>query len=474
MQSRSGNELIAMSAREVVGRLNAGEITHAQVLDALEARVAAVDGPINALPTLCFDRARAHAAEIAARPVPERGLLGGLPVPIKDLEAVAGVRSTEGSPIYADRVPEASDFIVERLEAQGGVVYAKSNTPEFGAGASTFNEVFGRTRNPWNLGRSVAGSSGGAAAALVSGQAWLAQGSDMGGSLRNPASFCGVVGLRPAPGRVPKGPDADPFGTLSVLGPMARNVGDLGLFLDALSGPDRRDPKAQPDNGGFRARAEAPRLPRRVAFSRDLGITPVDPEVAAICEAAARRLEALGVPVDEAHPDFTGAHEAFQTLRAIAFVTGHAHEYEQHRDKLKPDVIWNIEKGLKISGEEVARANRIRSRLVANLAAFFDTYDLLLAPTTIVPPYPVENRTVEECAGVRFETYIDWLAIVYAVTLTSAPALSLPCGFTWDGLPVGLQMVGPLRGEAPLLSYAAALEAELALDLGPIDPREGS
>jgi len=468
------HELISMTAREVVAKLNAGEVTHAEVLDALEARVAAVDGPINALPTLCFDRARAHAAEIAARPVAERGILGGLPVPIKDLEEVAGVRTTFGSPIYADFVPEASAYAVERIEAQGGVIYAKSNTPEFGAGASTFNEVFGRTHNPWNLSRSVAGSSGGAGAALASGQAWLAQGSDMGGSLRNPASFCGVVGLRPAPGRVARGPGADPFSTLSVLGPMARNVGDVGLFLDAMAGPDRRDPRAQPDNSGFRARAEAPRVPRRVAFSRDLGVTPVDPEVAAICEAAARRLEAMGAVVEEAHPDFSGAHEAFQTLRAIAFVTGHVHEYEAQREKLKPDVIWNIEKGFKITGDQVARANIIRGRLVANLAAFFETYDLLLCPATIVPPFPVESRTLTECAGVKFETYIDWLAIVFAVTLTSAPALSLPCGFTASGLPVGLQMVGPLRSEGPLLSFAAALESELALDLGPIDPREGS
>ena len=328
-----------------------------------------------------------------------------------------------------------------------------------------------RTRNPGGLGGGGAGSAGGPAAGLASGQAWLAQGSDMGGSLRTPASFCGVVGLRPAPGRVPKGPGAEPFGTLSVNGPMARNVGDLGLLLDAMAGPDRRDPRAQPGNGGFRARAEAPIVPRRVAFSRNLGITPVDPEVAEICAAAARRFEALGAVVEEAHPDLDGAHEAFQTLRAISFATGHAHEYAEHRDQLKPDVIWNIEKGLAVSGEEVARAERLRARLVANLAAFFDTYDLLLTPATIVPPFPVGDRTVTECDGQVFGTYIDWLAIAFAVTLTSAPALSLPCGFTADGLPVGLQMVGPLRSEGPLLSFAAALEAELGLDLGPIDPR---
>jgi amidase len=465
-------DLIRMTARELLAQLNAGDITHTDVLDALEARVKAVDGEVNALPTLCFERARGHAARIAALPVSKRGILGGLPVPIKDLENVAGVRSTKGSTIYSNHVPTASAWLVERIESEGGVVYAKSNTPEFGAGASTFNEVFGRTHNPWNLSCSVAGSSGGAAAALASGQAWVAHGSDTGGSLRNPASFCGVVGLRPAPGRVPKGPGAEPFATLSVSGPMARNVGDLGLLLDAMAGPDNRDPRAQPaPEISFRRQAEMPKVPRRVGFSRNFGITPVDPEIADICEAAARRFEAMGAVVEEAHPDFSGAHEAFQTLRAVSFATGMAVEYAEHRDQLKPDVIWNIEKAFKITGAEVARANRLRAEIVSNTTAFFDTYDLLLTPATIVPPFPVGDRTVMTCDGQAFESYIDWLAIAYAVTLTSAPALSLPCGFTRDGLPVGLQMIGPFRSEGPLLSYAAALEAELGLDLGPIDPR---
>ena len=465
------HEILTMTARDVVAKLNAGEITHAEVLDVLEARVAEVDGQVNALPTLCFERARARAAQIASRPAAERGVLGGLPIPIKDLEMVEGVRSTNGSLIYEHHVPEVSDYIVEQIEGHGGVVYAKSNTPEFGAGASTFNEVFGRTHNPWNLSRSVAGSSGGAGAALVSGQAWVAQGSDMGGSLRNPASFCGVVGLRPSVGRVPKGPGVSAFSPLSVNGPMARNVGDLGLALDGMAGAHPRDPKGLPGCGSFRAAAEAPAVPKRVGFTRDFGITPVDPEVAAICEAAARRFEAMGAVVEEAHPDFAGAHEAFQTLRAVDFASAHAGHIAHHRDKLKPDVIWNIEKGQQITGLEVARANGIVSGMVENLARFFETYDLLLAPTTIVQPFPVEDRTVTACAGHEFETYIDWLAIVFGVTLTSTPALSLPCGFTQDGLPVGLQMIGPLRGEAQILPFAAALEADLALDLGPIDPR---
>jgi len=398
-----------------------------------------------------------------------------MPVAIKDLAEVAGVRTTHGSPIYADNVPDRSDHIVERIEANGGIVYAKSNTPEFGAGASTFNEVFGRTRNPWNLSRSVAGSSGGSAAALVSGQAWLAHGSDMGGSLRNPASFCGCVGLRPSAGRVPCGPSANEFDVLGQQGPMARNVGDVGMFLDAMAGADRREPFAQPNPEiSFRTLAESPTVPLRIAWSPDFGgLTPVDREVRRVTEAAARRFEAMGATVEEAAPDYSGAHEAFQTLRGIAFATGHDDHYRNHRDLLKPDVIWNIERGHAVTGAEMVAANLIRNRMIASHAEFFATYDLLLAPATIVPPYAVEDRTVTHCDGTEFATYIDWLAIAFAVTLTSAPALSLPCGFTDDGLPVGLQMIGALHGEGPLLSHAAALEAELALDLGPIDPRDG-
>ena len=460
--------LIQQTARAIVAQLKSGEITRNEVIDQLEARHAEVDGKVNALPTTCFDRARAADA-------PTDTTLAGLPVAIKDLSAVEGVRTTYGSPIYTDYVPEASDHVVEIIEANGGTVYAKSNTPEFGAGASTFNEVFGRTHNPWNLARSAAGSSGGSAAALVSGQAWLAHGSDMGGSLRNPASFCGCVGLRPSAGRVPSGPSANDFDVLGQQGPMARNVGDLGLFLDAMSGPCATEPHAQPDNCGFRTAAEAPRVPKRVAWSADLnGLTPVDPVVREITEAAAKRFEAMGATVEEACPDYSGAHDAFQTMRAISFATGHDDNYRNHKDKLKPDVIWNIEKAFALTGEDICRANATRNRMTHSHSAFFQTYDLLLSPATIVQPFAVEDRTVTHCNGIDFETYIDWLAIAYAVTLTSAPALSLPCGFTPDGLPLGLQMIGPLRGEAPLLSFAAALEAELALDLGPIDPREGN
>jgi amidase len=456
--------LTSLTALEIVGLLARRAVSTAELLDALEARIADVDGAVNALPTLCFDRAR-------AQPVAD-GPLHGLPIPIKDLTAVAGVLTTKGSPIFRDHVPEASDHVAERIEAAGGVIYAKSNTPEFGAGANTFNEVFGATRNPWDLSKSAAGSSGGAAAALKSGTAWLAQGSDMGGSLRNPASFCGVVGLRPSLGRVPKGPMANPYANLSVEGPMARTVADCALFLDALAGPDPREQwgLAAPERPYLSWAAEA-RAPKRVAFSRDLGVTPVDPEIAALCEAAAKRFEDLGAVVEEAAPDFSGAHEAFQTLRALDFAVGHAEKLRAHRDLLKPEVIWNVEKGLALTGEEIARALTLRGEIIARSRAFFETYDLLLCPATITAAFPVEERWLKSCDGVEFETYIDWLAIVYAITLTAQPALSIPCGFTKAGLPAGLQIVGKPFGEGPLLSAAAALEAALGLDAAPIDPR---
>src|SRR5215468_11729471 len=300
--------LIRETACNIVDKLNKGEVTPLDLLDVLEKRIAEVDGKINALPTLCFDRARKHAAELMKKPAAERGLLAGLPIPIKDLTNVAGVLTTQGSPIYRDNVPAKSDILVEHLESNGGVIYAKSNTPEFGAGANTFNEVFGPTRNPWDTSRSAAGSSGGAAVALATGTAWLAHGSDMGGSLRNPASFCSIVGMRPSIGRVAHTVAAAVDRNLGQQGPMARNVEDLALLLDAMSGDYAADPLSLPAPATpFLCAARAGKKPKRVAYSPDLGITPVDPEVAAVTKKAAQRFADAGVIVEEAHPDFSEA-----------------------------------------------------------------------------------------------------------------------------------------------------------------------
>jgi amidase len=469
----SHQDLIRDTACEVVGKLKAGEVTPLDLLDVLEKRIAEVNGKVNALPILCFDRARDHAKALMKKPASERGLLAGLPVPIKDLTEVSGVRSTQGSPIFKDNIPARSDVMVERLEDNGAVVYAKSNTPEFGAGANTFNEVFGATLNPWDTSRSAAGSSGGAAVALATGTAWLAHGSDMGGSLRNPASFCGVVGLRPSIGRVAHTPKFKIDRTLGVQGPMARNVEDLALLLDAMSGEHPADPLSLPAlPTSFLSAARAGGKPKRIAYSPDLGITPVDPEVAAITRKAAERFSEAGAIVEEAHPDLREAHECFHVLRALDFAVSKAELLRKHRDLLKPEVIWNIEEGLKLTVERVARAEAQRIAMAARAEEFFKTYDLLLAPATIVPPFPVQNRYLAECAGKKFDNYVEWLGIVYAITLACCPALSLPCGFTASGLPVGLQMVGAPRGEAKLLAGAKVLEDILGVrGTTPIDPR---
>ena len=471
----SDQGLIRQTACAVVDKLKTGEVTPLDLLDVLEARIAEVDGQVNALPTLCFDRARSHARALMQKPAGQRGLLAGLPVPIKDLTNVEGVLTTQGSPIYRDTIPARSDILVEHLENSGGVIYAKSNTPEFGAGANTFNEVFGATLNPWDISKSAAGSSGGAAVALATGMAWLAHGSDMGGSLRNPASFCGIVGMRPSIGRVAHTPTFKIDRNLTVHGPMARNIEDLALLLDAMSGEHPADPLSLPElPASFLAAVRSGKKPKRIAYSPDLGITPVDPEVAAITRKAAACFAEAGVIVEEAHPDLREAHECFHVLRAFDFAISKAALLRSKRDMLKPEVIWNIEEGLKLTVEQLERAEAQRIAMSARTLEFFRTYDLLLTPATIVAPFPIENRYVAECAGKKFDNYVEWLGIVYAITLVCCPALSLPCGFTASGLPVGLQMVAAPRGEAQLLAGARLLEDLLGVrGTTPIDPKPG-
>jgi amidase len=467
------DELIRADAITLVQRLKRGEVTPHDLLDALERRIGAVNGAVNALPTLCFDRARAHADRLMKKPVAERGQLAGMPVPIKDLIDVSGVRSTQGSPIFANKIPEQSDLLVEHLESEGGIVYAMSNTSEFGAGANTFNEVFGATRNPWNTSRSAAGSSGGAAAALASGMAWLAHGSDMGGSLRNPASFCGIVGMRMSIGRVAHTPRGKVDANLGQNGPMARNVEDLALLLDAMTGEYADDPISLPRPAmPFLAATRSNWRPKRVAWSADLGITKVDAEVAAITRKAAERFAELGAVVEEAHPDLSETHDCFQVLRAYYFFLNRAKLLRNHRDLLKPEVIWNIELGGRLMMEDLERAEQQRVALTQRMVAFFDTYDLLLTPATIVAPFPVEHRYVAEVNGHKFTNYVEWLAIAYALTVTCCTALSLPCGFTRENLPVGLQIAGPSRAEPRVLAAAKAMEDILGVrGTTPIDPR---
>lgn len=470
------DELIRMTATEIVTRLRRRDITPLEVVDALCRRIETVDGQVNAVPTRCFERARRQAQSMMLRhsePSERRGWLAGLPVPIKDNNDVGGVITTQGSPIFADHVADKSDNTVATLEAHGAIPIGKTNIPEF-AGANTFNTVFGATRNPWDLRMSVSGSSGGAAAALASGQAWLANGNDLGGSLRQPASFCGVLGLRPSPGRVPRKAAALPFDPLWVEGPMARNVADLALMFDAMCAEHPDDPLTLPPPAAPWVDAlRSPVAPRRIAFSPDLGIVPVESEIKAICrEATSRYFGAIGAVVEEACPDFAGALDAFQTLRATLVAAALGELLPNQRNRIKPDIVWNIEKGLKQTADDVIRAERTRRALFHRVSAFFETYDLLVCPATPLAPFPVEINYPEVIAGVQSETYIDWIGICFAVTLTSCPVIAIPAGFTAAGLPVGLQLIGKPRGEAELLGAAALFEQATGLDKRvPLEPR---
>lgn len=468
------DDLCQLTACEAVDLLHAGEVTPLDLVEASANRIAAVDAELNAIPTICPDRARDHARRImAGRDAP--GLLGGLPVGIKDLSPVAGVRSTWGSPVFSGHVPARSSFIVETLEAQGGIVMGKTNTPEFGAGGSTFNEVFGKTRNPWDSRKSVAGSSGGSAAAVASGSVFTALGSDLGGSLRMPASFNGIVGLRPSPGVCPFGPEEYAFSHLSVEGPMGRTAADVALMLDALARRHAEDPLSVGNISGesYLSQVQNRRPPGRVAFAPDLGgIMPVEPVVTEICRAAAGKFREAGVEVIEDCPDLTAAADCFQTLRAAWFVANMGPLIREHRDQFKPEIIWNYEKGAALTADEIGQAERQRSAIYRSMQEFFRHYDLLLCPTTIVPPFDVDVRYVEEAAGVKFDNYIDWVTATSAISVSGCPAASAPAGFTDEGLPVGIQIIGPMHGDGRVLAAAALLDEMTGYSkLLPVDPR---
>ncbi|MFM9939100.1 MAG: amidase [Hyphomicrobiaceae bacterium] len=475
------DELIRMTAREVARRLAAKDITPLDLVEASARRIAVVEPALNALPTLCLDRARGHARRLMEGRGRERegepGWLGGIPIAIKDLTDVAGVLTTYGSRIFKDHVPTASHPVVERIEQHGGIVVAKSNTPEFGSGGSTFNEVFGRTTNPWNTALTCGGSTGGGAAALASGSVWLAQGTDHAGSLRRPATYCSVVGLRPSAGRVTRGTSNNLYAPLSVQGPMARNVPDLALFLDTMAGFCPRDPLTfDAPAQSFSAAVAAPVKPRRVTWSADFGgSVPVDQETRDICAQAARRFEDLGATVEEASIDIGGMADAFMVLRAQSYVVDREQQLETHRDLLKADIVWNTELGLKASPSRIAWAERERAAFYRRVAAFFETYDLLITPGASTPAFDVTRRMPEKIDGRVLDNYLGASLITGLPTHMGVPSLAVPCGFDQFGRPVGLQLIGRPRGEAALLAAGALFEAMSGLaDLVPIDPRPGT
>ena len=455
------HDLCFLSATELHRRIVARELSVTEVVQAHLAQIDRVNPKVNALVTLTPERALAEArAQDDALARGERpGPLFGLPIAHKDLVPTRGIRTTYGSPIYADHVPDVDGLIVERARAAGAVTIGKSNTPEFGAGSQTFNPVFGRTLNPYDPTKTCGGSSGGAAVALACGMVPIADGSDLGGSLRNPASFCNVVGFRPSHGRVPLWPSDTAWFGLSVQGPMARTVEDVALFLSVLAGPDRRAPLATAEPGDrFREPLGREVAGVRVAWSRDLGGLPIDPRISAVLDAQRATFASLGCVVEDGQPDLGEAREVFQVFRAFLFSLKYGPLLKSHRSQLKDTVVWNIEQGLALGGADIVAAEAKRTALYHRVREFMDRHDFLVLPVTQVPPFDVGQPYVTEINGVTLPTYIDWMRVCSDITVTGLPAISVPGGFTEDGLPVGIQIVGRHNDERGVLQLAHAFE----------------
>ena len=454
---------VESTARAMVEAVRRREISARELLDLHLTRIAERNPELNAIVSLDEERARAGAAEADAATArgDALGPLHGLPFAFKDTHDVAGWTTTYGSLLFADFVPDADDLVVARIRAAGAVPIGKTNVPEFAAGSHTFNRVFGTTRNPVDPNRSAGGSSGGAACALRSGMVPLADGSDMGGSLRNPASFCGVVGLRPSLGRVPSWPTSNLWETTATSGPLARNVGDLALLLSVLAGPDPRVPTALADPGeGFAPPVTGDLRGLRVALSPDLGgLLEVDTEVVRVVQEAGTAFAAGGAQVEPAYPDLAEADDCFRTLRAWLFQAAFGDLLAQHPDELKPSLAANIRAGESLTGADIARAYEQRSALAERMRGFFESYDVLVLPTSQVPPFPADQEYPAQINGRPMATYLDWMRSAYVITVTGCPAISVPAGTTSDGLPVGIQIVAPFGADRRLLEVAAAFEA---------------
>jgi len=457
----NGGDLHFCDARRLSDLLATGTVSAAEVMQAFLSQIERVNPLVNALPTLrTRDELMREAREADARKASGGvcGPLHGLPLAIKDLSDARGIRTTRGSRIFQHYVPNDDDLFVARLKAAGGIVIGKTNTSEFGAGSQTFNAVFGATRNPYDLAMTCGGSSGGAAVAVACGMLPFADGADLGGSLRNPPSFCNVVGFRPSPGRVPR-LAARAWDSLSVYGPIARNVPDLALLLSVMAGPDDRDPISLTRPGSdFLRPLERDFRGVRIAWTNDLGGYPVEPKVTEVVNTARPVLEELGCMVDDAEPDLSGADEAFQTLRAAAFAADYAELLEKHRELIKDTIIWNVEKGLALSATDIGRAEALRTQIHLRMTEFLGTYEFLVLPVSQVAPFPVEREWVREINGIEMGTYLDWMATCYVITCTGLPAISVPCGFTAEGLPIGLQIVGRRHRDFAVLELAHAFE----------------
>ena len=454
---RDQDELCFTPARQLARLLQARKLSATELMRAFIARIERVNPKVNAIVTFVPDQALKRAQALDR--MKGKPLLAGLPVAYKDNVQTKGIRTTFGSPIYKDHVPNENHLLVERLSAAGAITLGKTNLPEFAAGSQTFNTVFGATKNPYDETRTCGGSSGGAAVAVACGMLPFADGGDLAASLRNPGNYCNVVGFRPTPGRVPAWPAPNAWNTLGVLGPMGRTVEDTAFLLAAMAGPDLRSPVSVAEPGSiFLKPLKRSFKKTRIAWSRDLGGLPMDPRVSKVLDAQRKVFSSLGCEIEDAEPDFNGATESFETLRALGFLQSYGEFYRTRRGDLKDTVQWNVEQGMRLTPEQIARATALRSALYHRMRAFLEEYDFLVCPVNQLPPYPVATEWPREIAGTKMTNYLDWMKSCYFITITSHPAISVPAGFTADGLPVGIQIVGRYRDDAGVLQLAHAFE----------------
>ncbi|MGQ0651843.1 MAG: amidase [Betaproteobacteria bacterium] len=451
-------DLCFTPARKLAQMLASRKVSATEVVQAFIAQIERVNPQVNAIVTFLPEQALAAAKKMDRSR--KQSLYGGLPIAYKDLVATKGVRTTYGSLAFKEHVPQEDAAVVERLSSRGVITLGKTNTPEFGAGSQTFNKVFGVTRNPYDPSKTCGGSSGGAAAAVASGMLPFADGSDLAASVRNPGNYCNVVGFRPTPGRISGYPEANAWNTLSTLGAIARTVGDVAFLLAGMAGPDPRAPTSIAEAGEIFLK----KLPRKfsrvkIAWSRDLGGLPVEWEVTKVLEAQRKVFRDLGCVIEDAEPDFTGATECFETLRAVGFMGRIGPLMKEHRDKLKDTVIWNVEEGGRRSAADVARANGLRSAIFQRMRRFLETYDFMVCPVNQLPPFPAAVEWPREVAGQRMGNYLDWMKSCYYISVTAHPSISVPAGFTPQGLPVGIQIVGRYRDDFGVLQLAHAFEA---------------
>ena len=455
------DRVVGLRAVDQAAMLRRREISAVELLDAHLERIDEVNPTLNAIVTQTPDLARAMA-EDADRALAEGGalpLLTGLPVVHKDTHETKGIRTTFGSPVYRNYVPTRNALIVQRQQDAGAVTLGKTNTPQHGAGSQTFNEVFGLTRNPWNPDYTPGGSSGGAAVSIATGMAALADGSDYGASLRNPASFTNTVGFRPSPGRIPSWPSKDVWAHHSVHGPIARTVEDIALFMAAAAGPDHRIPISIDEPGSvFATPLSADWSGVPIAWSQDLGVLPIDPVVTETLAPARSTLTDIGFDVIDAEPDVRGAEEAFTVLRGAVYARQFAEAIRRDPDAYKPTIHENTEYGLTLGAAEIGRAVETETRVRNRFRRFLDEHRFLALPTTAVPPFPVSVEYPSEIAGTPMRNYTSWFASCFIISLAGLPAISVPAGFTDDGLPIGLQIVGRSKADVDVLRAAYAFQ----------------